>query len=384
MREEVDRFRSSDGPLGTLLEFCAYARENELAVGTDDAMAFASAAAVLDATKMEDLYWAGRVTLCHGHKEIPIYDACFTQFFMGGKIDRGHRLPPTRTASPRELDAVVDIPSGEQPEEGNEKHQARLGSVASAVLVNRTKAFDESTEDELEALRRVISALRSDPPIRRTRRHRSSPAGRRLDLRRMARETMRTHGEPSDLWWRSRRERPRKLVLILDISGSMSDYSRNLLLFAHSTRRATSNVEVFCFGTRLTRITPSLRRRSPDEALEQAGKEVVDWAGGTRIGASIDEFVRRFARRGMARGAFVIICSDGLDRGDPAVLDEALERLGRLSHRIIWMNPMKGDADEYIPSSLGMSVALPHIDLVWSGHNLESLEAFAETLPAVR
>lgn len=384
MRPDVDRFRSSESPLGTLLEFCAFARENDLAVGTDDAMAFTSAVAILDASKMEDLYWAGRATLCHGRNQIPVYNTCFTQFFMGGKIDRGHRHPPTSAVSPREIDAVVDIPSGDQPDQGDEEEQAQLGLLASAVLVNRTKAFDESTDDELEAFRGIISALRSDPPIRKTRRQRKSPDGRRLDLRRMARETMRAHGEPSDLWWRKRRERPRRLVLILDISGSMSDFSRNLLLFAHSTKRATANVEVFCFGTRLTRITPALRRRSADDALSHAGREVVDWAGGTRIGASLDDFVRRFARRGMARGALVIICSDGLDRGDPAVLDDALERLGRLSHRIIWMNPMKGDTEEFVPTSLGMSVALPHIDLLWSGHNLESLEAFAEALPAVR
>ena len=195
---------------------------------------------------------------------------------------------------------------------------------------------------------------------------------------------MRSHGEPGDLWWRTRRHRSRPLVLILDISGSMADYSRNLLQFAHSTRTATSKVEVFCFGTRLTRITPALRRRNPDEALDQAGEKVVDWAGGTRIGASLDTFVRRYARRGMARGAFVIICSDGLDRGDPALLDDALERLGRLSHRIIWMNPMMGHNGDSSPTSLGMSVALPHIDVLWSGHNLDSLEAFATALPGIR
>jgi hypothetical protein len=199
----------------------------------------------------------------------------------------------------------------------------------------------------------------------------------------MARETMRSHGEPGELWWRQRRQRPRPLVLILDISGSMADYSRNLLQFAHSTRTASSRVEAFCFGTHLTRITPSLRRRKLDEALALAGEEVVDWSGGTRIGASLDEFVRRYARRGMARGAFVIICSDGLDRGDPALLDDAMRRLHRLSHRIIWMNPMKGSGELSSPS-LGMSVAMPHIDLLWSGHNLESLEEFATTLPRIR
>ena len=164
----------------------------------------------------------------------------------------------------------------------------------------------------------------------------------------------------------------------------MADNSSCLLQFAHSTKRGVGKVEVFCFGTRLTRITHSLRHRDPDEAIDRAGEEVLDWAGGTRIGASLDDFVKRYARRGMARGAIVVICSDGLDRGDPALLDDALERLGRLSHRIVWMNPMQGDADEPVATSLGMSVALPHTDLVWSGHNLESLESFAEALPSIR
>jgi uncharacterized protein with von Willebrand factor type A (vWA) domain len=196
---------------------------------------------------------------------------------------------------------------------------------------------------------------------------------------------MRRHGEPTELARRTRKEKPRRLVLILDISGSMADYSRHLLQFAHSVRRGARGVEVFCFGTRLTRITPMLRHRDIDEALRRAGEEVVDWAGGTQIGASLDEFVRRYGRRGIARGAIVVICSDGLDRGDPALLDSALERLGRLSHRIVWMNPMKGEQDdEYVAASLGMSVAMPHIDLVWSGHNLDSLLAFVDAVPEIR
>ena len=282
-------------------------------------------------------------------------------------------------------DAVFDVPSGDRPDEsGEEQDTTRLGAAAAAVVVDRSKSFAECTEEELDALRRIISQLRVAPPIKRTRRRRTSPTGRKLDLRRMARETMRTHGEPSQLSWLERRDRPRPLVLILDISGSMADYSRNLLQFAHSTRRATSRVEVFCFGTHLTRITPSLRKRDPDEALDLAGQEARDWAGGTRIGASLDEFVRKDARRGMARGAVVVICSDGLDRGDPEVLDKALERLGRLCHRIVWMNPLKGDLDEYTATSLGMSVAMPHVDVLWSGHNLDSLEGFAGALPGIR
>ena len=204
-------------------------------------------------------------------------------------------------------------------------------------------------------------------------------------MRRMAREMMRNHGEPTQLARRVRKERPRRLVLILDISGSMADYSRHLLQFAHSVRKGGRNVEVFCFGTRLTRITAALRHRDADEALSRAGEEVHDWAGGTRIGDSLDEFVRDYGRRGTARGAIVVICSDGLDRGDPAVLDSALERLSRLSYRIVWMNPMVGEQDEeYVAASLGMSVAMPYIDLMWSGHNLASLVAFADALPEIR
>lgn len=370
-------------PLRTLLDFCAFARQHDLPVGTDDAMTFATAAAVLDSSRLEDVYWAGRISLVHGRNHIAVYDACFSEFFLGGHGDR----EPDRaaTVSPAHgADSVFDLPSGEQPEDDGNEETTRLGAQASAVVVDRTKSFAECTEEELEALRRIMSKLRTAPPRRRTRRHRGATSGRRLDLRRMARETMRAHGEPGDLWWRERKQRPRRIVLILDISGSMADYSRNLLQFAHSTLAATDRVEAFCFGTSLTRITPSLRRRSPDEALARAAEEVVDWAGGTRIGASLDTFVRRYARRGLARGALVVICSDGLDRGDPALLDAALERLGRLCHKIIWMNPMKGDAPDFVPTSLGMSVALPHIDAVWSGHNLASLEEFAEDLAAIR
>jgi uncharacterized protein with von Willebrand factor type A (vWA) domain len=371
------------GPVGSLLEFCSLARAEGLTIGTDDTMSFVSAVALLDPGRLEDVYWAGRATLAHGRNQIPVYDACFRRFFLGASA--APTTAPTLVRAPSaESDAVFEVPSGDRPEEGGDEEEARLGSAAAAVVVRRSKDFSECTDEELTAIRKMISTLRVAPPRRRTRRQRSSPRGRRLDLRRMVRETMRNHGEPGDLARLVRTERQRPLVLILDISGSMADYSRTLLQFAHSTRRGARRVEVFCFGTHLTRITAALRHRDPDEALRRAGEEVVDWAGGTRIGGSLDEFVRRYARRGMARGAIVIVCSDGMDRGDPAVLDAALERLGRLSHRIVWMNPMKGDQEDFVPSSLGMAVAMPHVDLVWSGHNLASLMDFAEALPGIR
>jgi len=370
--------------LSRLLEFCSMLRENDMPVGTDDAMAFASAVAVLDPGRLEDVYWAGRTTLVHTRSHMPTYDACFTQFFLGGVAS--DEKPRSTVRSPTaESDAVFAVPGGQQQDGHGDEQQATLGLLASGVAVQHSKNFSECTDDELAAIRKIVASLRVSPPVRRTRRDRRSQKGRVLDMRRMAREMMRNHGETTDLALRVRKNRPRRLVLILDISGSMADYSRHLLQFAHSVRRGGRNVEVFCFGTRLTRITASLRHRDADEALRRAGKDVLDWAGGTRIGDSLDEFVRDHGRRGTARGAIVVICSDGLDRGDPAVLDSALERLSRLSYRIVWMNPMIGEQDdEYVAASLGMSVAMPYIDLMWSGHNLASLVSFADALPDIR
>jgi len=191
------------------------------------------------------------------------------------------------------------------------------------------------------------------------------------------------HGEPARMFWRERRLRLRPLILILDVSGSMADYSRHLLQFAYSARHAAGKVEVFCFGTRLTRITRALEHRQPDSALELAARAVVDWDGGTRIGASLDTFVRRWGRGGMCRGGVVVICSDGLDRGDPELLAASMERLSRLSHRIVWLNPHKGSNPAFRPSAVGMMVAAPHVDLLLSGHDLASLEELAAALPAL-
>ena len=202
-------------------------------------------------------------------------------------------------------------------------------------------------------------------------------------MRRAIRETMRAHGEPARLYWRGRRRRVRPLVLVLDVSGSMADYSRHLLQFAYSARRATNRVEVFCFGTRLTRLTGELQHRRPDEAIERAAAAVVDWDGGTRIGDSLATFVRDYGRRGLCRGAIVVVCSDGLDRGDPQVLAAAMERLSRLCHRVVWVNPHVGLGDGLRPSSLGMMVVAPYVDRLLSGHDLASLEELAEVLPSL-
>jgi uncharacterized protein with von Willebrand factor type A (vWA) domain len=253
--------------------------------------------------------------------------------------------------------------------------------MASDVEVLRNKSFAACTPDELAALRRIMRRMRMTPPRRRARRTVRTPTGTRPDMRRTVRETMRTHGEPAELYWRRRRLRTRPLILILDVSGSMADYSRGLLQFAYSTRRAAARVEVFCFGTRLTRITKALERRRADDAMDQAATTVFDWEGGTRIGDSLETFVRNWGRSSVCRGGIVVICSDGLDRGDPAVLAAAMERLSRLSHRVVWLNPHKGNDPDFRPSTLGMMVAAPYVDVLLSGHDLRSLEEFAALLP---
>jgi uncharacterized protein len=309
------------------------------------------------------------------------YNKVFRRYFLGQGAPAAAllTLPPVAAA---ELDAALVMP-GTEPGPEQDEEQPVLGWMASDVDALKHRSFAVCTPAELAALRRIMARIRLTPPRRRTRRSRAAPKGRVPDLRKTIRTAMRMHGEPADLYFRQRKMRLRQLILILDVSGSMSDYSRHLLQFAHSANQATARVEVFCFGTRLTRITRALDHRRPDSALEQAAAVVVDWDGGTRIGQSLDTFVRRWGRSGMCRGGVVVICSDGLDRGDPGLLADAMERLSRLCYRIVWLNPHKGDDPHFRPSTLGMMVAAPHIDLLLSGHDLASLEQLARMLPAL-
>jgi len=373
--------RSSPGLTGVLVRFCRELRLAGLAVGSGDVLTYCVAMTPLDPTDLVDLYWAGRATLVTRRDDIDVYDEVFRRFFL----DAGNPLPELVTITARtaaEAEAELALPETERAGEERED-EAILGWMASDVAALKHKAFAACTAEELAALRRIMARIRLAPPKRRTRRTVAARAGRAPDLRRTVRESLRLHGEPAELYWRRRKARLRPLILILDVSGSMADYSRNLLQFAYSAKRAAAKVEVFCFGTRLTRITGELATRRPDEALARAGRAVFDWEGGTRIGDSLDAFVRDYGRRGLARGGVVVVCSDGLDRGDPEVLATAVERLSRLCHRLVWMNPHKGDDAGFRPSTLGMMVVAPHVDLMLSGHDLRSLEKFAELLPSL-
>lgn len=372
-----------DAIVALLTAFGRQLRAAGVTVGTDDVMTYCAAVSELDPSDLLDVYWAGRGTLVARRDQIPVYDRVFRAFFLDEAIDDPTE-PRVRMRSSPNASATLELPDPESGRPGTVEVETQLGLVASPVEVSRTKAFAACTPEELAAMRRLMARIRLVPPTRRTRRALRSPDGERIDLRRMARDTIRRHGEADQLRFTTRRRRLRPLVLILDVSGSMSDHSRNLLQFAHATRRAAGRVEVFCFGTRLTRITRELDRRRPDEALERAAASVSDWDGGTRIGDAIDRFVRDWGRRGLSRGAVVVICSDGLDRGDPEVLAGAMERLARVCHRVVWMNPHLGGGPDARPSSLGMIVAEPHIDLLMSGHDLASLEGLVGALPALR
>jgi uncharacterized protein with von Willebrand factor type A (vWA) domain len=374
---------SADGIDELLVEFGHALRDAGLPIGSDDVITFNASVASLDVTDVMNVYWAGRACLIRRRDYIPIYNVIFQQFFLN--IDPSTASEQrTKFRASANAGATLEIPNTEEglPGELN-PDEVKLGYVASTSEVYRHKAFADCTDDELRQVRRLMSRMRVTPPTRRT--HRTTRARRsaQLDMRRMARDTMRSLGEPGTLAYKKRKDKLRPLVLILDVSGSMADYSRNLLQFAYSARRANAKVDVFCFGTRLTRITKSLDRRNPDDAMKLAGDAVLDWDGGTRIGDSLREFTREARRSRLGRGAIVVICSDGLDRGEPQALAESMETLGRVAHRIIWVNPHRGDAVVYVPASLGMIVADPFIDEVHSGHNLASLERLAVRLSKV-
>jgi uncharacterized protein with von Willebrand factor type A (vWA) domain len=371
-----------DSYVAMLVDFARTLRGDDVNVGSGDVLTYLEAVATLDPTDLMDLYWAGRTSLVGRRDHIPVYHRAFERYFLDGEAGSAARWFPERER--REAWAALVVPETEGLGEERDQQEARLGLAASSASTVRRKDFASCSPEELAALRRIMRTMRLTPPRRRSRRTRPANAGRSPDVRRTVRETLRQHGEPARLHRRDRKLRHRPLVFIVDVSGSMADYSRNLVQFAHTSTRSSSRVEVFCFGTRLTRITRELERRRPDEALDRAAAAVLDWDGGTRIGESLDVFVRDHARQGRCRGGIVVICSDGLDRGDPDVLAAAMERLSRLCHRIIWLNPHKGNAKEFVPTTLGMMVAAPYVDELLSGHDLASLEEFASTLARMR
>jgi uncharacterized protein with von Willebrand factor type A (vWA) domain len=365
------------------VEFAQELRLHGMLIGSDDVITFCNAVSVLDATDVMDVYWAGRTSLVRRKENIPVYNEIFQRFFFDNWEEEASEVKQKFRAQVSTT-ATIEIPENERTEQGDTNDDTKMGFMAASHEIFRSKAFNECTPQELAALRKMMSNIRLNPPIRRTRRLISTSKGKKLNMRKIVRENMRAMGENREIFYTKKKEKLRPIVFILDISGSMADYSRNLLQLAYSARSAHQKVEVFCFGTRLTRVTRSLSRRNPDQAMELAGTEAMDWEGGTRIGDAINTFLKKWGRGRVGRGSIVVICSDGLDRGNPETLAKSMEALSRIAHRIVWMNPHRGDADRYVPTSMGMIIAEPFIDEVVSGHNLKSLEEFSRKLVSIR
>jgi len=378
-----------------LVGFGRYLRRLGLPVGPGRVLSFVRAVGTLVPADRADVYWAGRATLISRHDQIADYDAAFEDWFREAGGPAMAAVEPLRDTRAQPDDGRIDRetmedlqaaattasarwrPLGEGDEAGDE--EAAIGIVASDVAVVREKSFEHLTEDEQRTAAALIRRLRLRAPRRSSRRTRPASKGPRFDLRQTLRRSLRTEGEPMRRAWRAPRTRRRPIVLILDVSGSMAPYSRALLLFAHAATASGARVEAFVFGTDLSRVTPHLRTRDPEAALERIGQTVRDWEGGTRIGESLRALLDVWSQRSALRGATVVVCSDGLERGDPALLAQQIERLHRLAHRLIWVNPLKG-SPRYEPLARGIAAALPFVDEFVAGHNLQSLETLGELL----
>ncbi len=388
------------GALSPLVAFGRDLRGRGLPVGTGRILTFVRAVSVLGLTDRDSLYWAGRASMVARKDDLERFDEAFEDWWASLHLTEELAIEltiPTVGDEPEEppawgeLPADLDVTMGatalewqgltEEDEAAEPNEEAAIRIVASGAETLRHKAFGELTQEERVRVATLIRRLTIAVPLERTRRTRPASKGAAFDLRRTLRRSLRTQGEPFDRAWRARTVRRRPLVLILDISGSMAPYSRALMQFAYAAMAAGRRVETFCFGTRLTRVTRILRTKDPDRALHEIGTQVQDWEGGTRIGESLKTLLDGWSQRAALRGAVVVLCSDGLERGDPELLRSQMIRLRRLAHRVVWVNPLKG-SPRYEPLARGMAAALPSVDVFLSGHNLESLEHLGRVLGA--
>lgn len=370
-------------PDRVLVAFVDALRDAGIAEPVGSTLAFVEAVGALDRPSRSSLYWAGRATLVRRPEDISAYDRAFDAFWRA--------VPMAPTALAVETVRVVlddDQLDDDEDDEADEAdaHDDPADRVVTVRFspheVLRTKDFASYDADELAEARRIMAELRLGGARRRSRRrHASSRRRGDPDLRRTVREALRTQGDAVRLRHLEARQRPRRVVLLCDVSGSMEPYSRALLRFANAAVAGRARVEAFTMGTRLTRLTRELSSRDPDVALEAAAGAVADWSGGTRLGEGLRRFNDQWGVRGMARGAVVVILSDGWDRGDPDELAEQMARLSRVAHRVVWVNPLKASPD-YEPLARGMAAALPHVDDFVEGHSLASLEELAEIIRA--
>ncbi|MEO6822874.1 MAG: VWA domain-containing protein [Candidatus Nanopelagicales bacterium] len=355
---------------------------------------FAEAVALVGPTTLRQLYWTGRISLLSGPHQQPEYDRVFAEVFRG-IIDMPQLVseltppppPDARLSGPEEPGQARNDPSSSHAlgaaaaDASGEQDQDAVESALAAVSTDERLAardFSECTPEELAAITALVARLPMVPPRRVARRRRRHRSGRHLDVRATLRAAYRTGGDPVRPVRRQRTDRPRRVVLIADVSGSMEPYSRVYLHLMRGAVRAL-HAETFVFATRLTRLTRVLAHGSPDAAYHAVARAAPDWSGGTRIGQALTAFLDEHGRRGVARGAVVVIVSDGWEIDDPATLGAAMDRLARLAYHIIWVNPRSARTG-FEPLTGGMSVALPYVDTFVSGHSVRALD---EVLAAI-
>lgn len=351
-------------------------------VAVRSVVACAEGVAQLGLARREDLYWVGRATLIHRPEDIGAYDSAFAAV-----VDEMVTWSAPSVPAPAVLlvdDAAAPPGTDQAPDDADQDNSDVRVLRHSAQEALRHVDLAACTAAERAELHRAIARLRVGVVTRRSRRRRPARRGAELDLRATVTAALATGGEPLRLHRRAPASRPRRLVLLIDVSGSMEPYARALVRFAHAavTSRGAGRVEAFSLGTRLTRITRALGTRDPDDALDRAAADIEDWSGGTRLGEALGAFTDRWGVQGLARGAVVVVLSDGWDRGAPEAVAEAMARLHRVAHHIVWVNPLKA-APGYEPLAAGMAAALPHVDTFVAGHSLAALEDLSALLATV-
>jgi uncharacterized protein with von Willebrand factor type A (vWA) domain len=349
---------------------------------------FAQALELVRPVSRRRLYWTARAVFVTDQAQLKAFDSVLWSLFGGRDLPLDaqetetsqDRDPTAAESNPRTGPAAEGVfADSSRSSSGEDIQEVAVPTLASEEEVLRAKRFDALAPEELAQIYRLMERLRVVTPRRRTRRSERHRRGERLDMRRTLRGSMRTAGDPIRLARRRRRHARRRVVMLCDISGSMEPYARAYLQFLTSAAGSGPHAEAFAFATRLTRLTRALRSRSPERAIERAAAVAPDWSSGTRIGDALKAFNDRHGRRGMARGAVVVILSDGWERGDPALVARELERLSRLAHRIVWVNPRVA-ASGFSPRAGGMAAALPHCDALVSGHSLDALDELIEAI----
>ena len=371
-----------------------------LPVTPERSVRFATAVELVEPDNLKQLYWIGRVTFLTSRDQVQMYDRVFSQVFKGivdiadFRGDSANPPPPSSSpggereeGDPRRSGETPSNPHGTSATPGtkeNEDSEEEASVLAAMSQEERLsqQEFSLLTEAELGLIRRLIERLPVVPPLRRARRTRRDRQGQEWDVRATLRRSYRTGGDPVQLAHRSRTTKARRVILIADVSGSMEPYAR---VYLHLMRGAVIalKAEAFVFATRLTRLTRALGSAQPDLAYRKVAETAQDWSGGTRIGRALKDFIDGYGRRGLARGAVIVIVSDGWEIEDPALVAESMARLSRLAHHIIWVNPRKA-ADAYEPRVGGMAAALPYIDTFLSGHSVRALEDVLAAIAAAQ